>query len=170
LILDEPTAGLDPNQIREVRALVRMLSESHTVLLSTHILSEVESTCSRALVINRGRLVAQGSLAELGAQRRSNAAHLSVKDPERRGPALLREIEAVKHVESIRPSADGVAHYEIAFAVGAGDAAELLERVVARLVGAGIGVREATLVKATLEEVFAELTRTELAERSAGPS
>ena len=60
LILDEPTAGLDPNQIRDVRALIRRLGKDHTVLVSTHILSEVEATCTRALVIARGRLVAQG--------------------------------------------------------------------------------------------------------------
>ncbi|MCE7893748.1 MAG: ATP-binding cassette domain-containing protein, partial [Sorangiineae bacterium PRO1] len=72
LILDEPTAGLDPNQIREVRRLIRELGESHTILLSTHILSEVESTCDRAIVIARGRLVAEGSIDELRARRRAD--------------------------------------------------------------------------------------------------
>jgi len=66
LILDEPTAGLDPNQIREVRSLIRQLGHQHTILLSTHILSEVESTCERAIVIDRGRVVAEGTLEELG--------------------------------------------------------------------------------------------------------
>jgi ABC-2 type transport system ATP-binding protein len=70
LILDEPTAGLDPNQIREVRKLIRDLGENHTILLSTHILSEVETTCDRAIVINRGRLVAKGSITELRSRSR----------------------------------------------------------------------------------------------------
>src|SRR5437773_1851990 len=59
LILDEPTAGLDPNQIREVRALVKELGKDHTIFLSTHILPEVEATCARAIVIDRGKLVAE---------------------------------------------------------------------------------------------------------------
>jgi len=66
LILDEPTAGLDPTQIRETRTLIRELGQEHTLLLSTHILSEVEVTCEQAIIINRGQVVASGTLAELG--------------------------------------------------------------------------------------------------------
>ncbi len=65
LILDEPTSGLDPNQILEIRQLIKELGEKKTVILSTHILSEVEATCSRIVIINRGRLVAEGTLKEL---------------------------------------------------------------------------------------------------------
>jgi ABC-2 type transport system ATP-binding protein len=65
LILDEPTAGLDPSQIRETRTLIRELGLAHTVLLSTHILSEVEMTCDQAIIINRGRVAAAGTLQEL---------------------------------------------------------------------------------------------------------
>jgi ABC-2 type transport system ATP-binding protein len=65
LILDEPTAGLDPSQIRETRQLIRDLGRHHTVLLSTHILSEVEAACDRAIIINRGQVAAAGSLADL---------------------------------------------------------------------------------------------------------
>ena len=89
LILDEPTAGLDPNQIREVRKVVRELGESHTILLSTHILSEVETTCDRALVIDRGQLIAQGSIDELRALRRADSALLVLRDPKNREAALL---------------------------------------------------------------------------------
>lgn len=67
LIMDEPTAGLDPNQIREVRAVLRRLGEEKTILLSTHILQEVEAMASRVIVINEGRLVYDGSVQELGA-------------------------------------------------------------------------------------------------------
>jgi ABC-2 type transport system ATP-binding protein len=65
LILDEPTAGLDPGQIIETRKLIRDLGQRHTVLLSTHILSEVEVTCDQAIIINRGRVAATGRLADL---------------------------------------------------------------------------------------------------------
>jgi ABC-2 type transport system ATP-binding protein len=65
LILDEPTAGLDPAQIRETRKLIRELGREHTILLSTHILSEVEVTCEQVIIINRGRVAAAGSLDDL---------------------------------------------------------------------------------------------------------
>jgi ABC-2 type transport system ATP-binding protein len=71
LILDEPTAGLDPSQIRESRKLIRELGEEHTILLSTHILPEVEMTCDRVIIINRGEVMMEGKLADLRGQRRS---------------------------------------------------------------------------------------------------
>jgi ABC-2 type transport system ATP-binding protein len=81
LILDEPTAGLDPNQIREVRALVRRLGRDRTVFLSTHILPEVEATCTRALVIARGRLAAEGTIEEIRALRRSSGLRVTARGP-----------------------------------------------------------------------------------------
>jgi ABC-2 type transport system ATP-binding protein len=90
LILDEPTAGLDPGQIRETRQLIRELGREHTVLLSTHILSEVEVTCDQAIIINRGRVAAAGPLDELRAQGQSleeTFVHLVEQDtPVVRGP------------------------------------------------------------------------------------
>ena len=68
LILDEPTAGLDPGQIRETRKLIRELGQEHTILLSTHILPEVEMTCNRVIIINRGRVAAEGMLTDMRAQ------------------------------------------------------------------------------------------------------
>jgi ABC-2 type transport system ATP-binding protein len=73
LILDEPTAGLDPNQIREVRDVIRALGAEHTVLLSTHILSEVEASCSKVVVIAKGRLVAEGATRDIQRMRRASA-------------------------------------------------------------------------------------------------
>ena len=70
LILDEPTAGLDPNQIREVRETIRRLGETKTILLSTHILQEVEAMCNRVIFINEGRLVFDGTPANLRPRRR----------------------------------------------------------------------------------------------------
>src|SRR6516162_6143621 len=71
LILDEPTAGLDPGQIRETRKLIRELGQQHTILLSTHILSEVEVTCDQAIIINRGQVVAAGRLVDLRPENQS---------------------------------------------------------------------------------------------------
>jgi ABC-2 type transport system ATP-binding protein len=79
LILDEPTVGLDPRQIGEVRALVKSLAGSHTVLLSTHILQEVTATCDRVIIINRGRIVADDKLTDLVAKHRQDGKEASLE-------------------------------------------------------------------------------------------
>ena len=164
LILDEPTAGLDPNQVREVRALIKGLAQDHTVLLSTHILSEVEATCQRALVIDRGRLVGQGTLAELSRGRRAQLLTLLVKDPEGRATELLQRQAGVTAVETIDDALDARDSTRTRLRVTVADEAERVstsERVVRALVMAGIDVASATPETATLEQVFAELTQDE---------
>jgi len=160
LILDEPTAGLDPNQIREVRELIKGLGERHTILLSTHILPEVEATCRRAVVIARGRIVGEGTLDELRSRRRSGRARLLVRLPEGKTQgaleALLGGHAGVQKVTA-EASAGGV-DCEVTWAKKLDDPAAALEGLVAALVGGGYGVREATPAKATLDEVFAQLT------------
>jgi ABC-2 type transport system ATP-binding protein len=98
LILDEPTTGLDPTQIVEIRDLIKRLAAKSTVLLSTHILSEVEATCERVLVIMRGKLGADAKLAEL---RSSNAAIVAVEAGALDVPEMLRKIEGVTNVEAV---------------------------------------------------------------------
>ena len=88
LILDEPTAGLDPSQIRESRKLIRELGEEHTILLSTHILPEVEMTCDRVIIINRGEVMMESKLADLRGQRR-NLEELFVQIVEADEPGAL---------------------------------------------------------------------------------
>ena len=164
LILDEPTAGLDPNQVREVRSLIKQLAQEHTVLLSTHILSEVEATCQRALVIDRGRLVAQGTLAELSRGRRAQLLTLLVKDPEGRAAELLQRQAGVTAVETIDDALDARDSTRTRLRVTVSDEAERVstsERVVRALVMAGIDVASATPESASLEQVFAELTQDE---------
>ena len=164
LILDEPTAGLDPNQVREVRSLIKELAQEHTVLLSTHILSEVEATCQRALVIDRGRLVGQGTLAELSRGRRAQLLTLLVKDPERRAIELLQRQAGVTAVEAIDDALDARDSTRTRLRVTVADEAERVstsERVVRALVMAGIDVASATPESASLEQVFAELTQDE---------
>jgi len=162
LILDEPTAGLDPNQIREVRKVIRELGESHTILLSTHILSEVESTCDRALVIDRGQLIAEGTIDELRALRRADSALLELRDPNGRAITLLEAIDGVREVRSVEPPpGNELLRLQLVFEAEVERPGDVLERAVAALAGAGIGVREAAPAKTSLEDVFAELTRGE---------
>ena len=82
LLFDEPTSGLDPNQVLEVRQLVRELMPDHAILLSTHVLSEVQATCSRAVVIHQGEIVAEGSLEELQQRRAGDKARILLRGSE----------------------------------------------------------------------------------------
>jgi ABC-2 type transport system ATP-binding protein len=163
LILDEPTSGLDPNQILEVRRLIRELGKSHTLLLSTHILSEVEVVCDRAIVIARGRLVGEGTLAELKARRRGRKLALGVRGAEE---SLRRALLAVAGVSAIGMSSTAEADEPKRVTLDVTDDADpdaVAERAVAALVAAGLGVRSVAREQASLEDVFQELTRAEAA-------
>jgi ABC-2 type transport system ATP-binding protein len=156
LLLDEPTAGLDPNQVSEVRSLLGELGKERAVLLSTHVLSEVEATCERALVIHRGRLVAAGSLAELSAQARGQRAEILVRgDLEAARTALS---QAGLRVGGDSSEGDGHRLKVDAGSTSAGDVTGTIERAVAALVGAGLHVRGAQPERAALDEVFRALT------------
>ncbi len=153
LILDEPTAGLDPNQIREVRDLIRSLGRERAVLLSTHILSEVEATCDRALVIAKGQLVAQGSLAELRKLRQSHRVGvvLGAAPPEE----IVALVEAVGGVAAVEQHG---ARLVIRMRETEPDPGRVTERVARALVQAGCGLRVISPMVPSLEELFAQLT------------
>jgi ABC-2 type transport system ATP-binding protein len=172
LILDEPTAGMDPNQIRDVRAVVKELGASHTVLLSTHILSEVEATCSRVMVIAKGKLVAEGATNDLAGMRRTSAALVTVRGRVADAKKALRSVQGMGQVRELPAGAlqgasgrdDEVRSFRFgAAAKGDIDGPLLVERAVAALVQAGLCVREVRAAEGSLEDLFAELT---LAEQS----
>lgn len=160
LVLDEPTAGLDPNQIREVRDLIRDLGKEHTVLLSTHILSEVEASCSRVVVITKGKLVAEGTMADLARKRRAAGLLLVVRGDVQAAVAAASAVGGIAKATH-EPSADDGAH-EIRCSwqkkLDDAGAARATEEVVAALVAANCFVREVRPIRSSLEEVFAELT------------
>jgi len=161
LILDEPTAGLDPNQIIEVRKLITELGENHTILLSTHILPEVEAVCDRALVIARGRLLAEGTIDELKARRGGREIAIVARgEPEALEP-VLSALPGVKRALADRePNSADLARIRLEVTDGA-DTAEITERAVSAIVGVGAGVRSVSVAGASLEDVFAELTQAE---------
>ena len=155
LILDEPTAGLNPNQIRDVRKLLRKLGKEHTVLLSTHILSEVESTCTRAVVISKGKLVAEGTVEEsASSEARVSSPSWSAGTLPRRRPRS-RDWSSSRRIEV---EAGDTPTLRCTWKADA-QAEEGAERAIAALVGAGIAVQSAAPEQGTLEDVFAELTR-----------
>ena len=153
LILDEPTIGLDPKQIIEIRNLIKSLAGDHTVILSTHILPEVSQTCSRILIINEGKIVAEDTPERLSARvRGAEHVFLQVAQP---APEIPAELEKIKGVLGVRPKDAGA--YEIETNLGADRRAEIAALVVQR----GWGVLELRPVGMTLEEVFLKLTTTE---------
>jgi ABC-2 type transport system ATP-binding protein len=161
LILDEPTAGLDPNQIREVRALVKDLGSERTVLLSTHILSEVEATCQRAIVIDRGRLVAEGTIEDLRTRQKAATVTLRVRDPKTVAQAAIAAISGISLVSAIAEDAAPERRTLRVSLDAALDADTVIEALVQALTQAGVGIHAIVPDKASLEQVFTELTRHE---------
>ena len=158
LILDEPTAGLDPNQMREVRTVIKDLGKEHTVLLSTHILSEVEASCDEVIVIAKGKLVARGTKEEIRQKRRSPALSIVVRGEQNAITRALASIEVFGKVVLENESA-GVVRVRASWKKGQIDVERATERAVSALLAAGLYVRHVTAAQSTLEDVFAELTR-----------
>jgi ABC-2 type transport system ATP-binding protein len=153
LILDEPTAGLDPKQIIETRELIRGLGGDHTIILSTHILPEVSMTCGRVVIINKGRVVAEDTPDNL-THRLQGAATLRL---EVRGDAALAEsaLAAVPGVLAVRAPGAGV--FEVETAAGADVRADAARAVIAK----GLDLVGLTQAGMSLEEIFLHLTTTE---------
>jgi gliding motility-associated transport system ATP-binding protein len=158
LILDEPTIGLDPNQVIEMRSLVRDLAANRTILLSTHILPEVEAICSRVIVLSQGRLVADDAMDSLlrGGNDRSRV-RVVVRGA---NGELARRLGALAGVESVVPEPEPepqALRLRIDVAPGV-DARAAIHR---EIVASGGTPLEITTVRASLEEVFGSLTRQE---------
>lgn len=153
LILDEPTIGLDPKQIIEIRHLIKSLAGDHTVLLSTHILPEVSQTCSRVLIINQGTIVAEDTPERLAARvRGAEHIHLQVAHT---APEIPTELEKIQGVLGVQAKEGGV--YEIETNPGTDRRADIAAMAVQR----GWGILELRPVSLTLEDIFLKLTTTE---------
>jgi len=154
LILDEPTAGLDPNQIRTVRELIKSLGKEHTILLSTHILPEVEMICDRAVIINRGRIEASDTLENLSKMVHSSVLSLEIKAPRADALAKLKALPGVAEA-TVQREADGWLLLDCAAKPG-GDIREPVDALVKK---ENWPLREFRRGKASLEDVFVELTQ-----------
>ncbi|MDQ2659914.1 MAG: ABC transporter ATP-binding protein [Verrucomicrobiota bacterium] len=154
LILDEPTAGLDPNQIRQVRDLIKNLGKQHTILLSTHILPEVEMTCSRVIIINQGKIEACDTPENLlGEIRTASGVVLEAKVGTDNGAEQLKQLTGVRDVTTTATDGDW---QTFALRVEAGT--DVREQVFQMAMVRRWAVREITQRKATLEDVFVEIT------------
>ena len=147
LILDEPTSGLDPIQIQETLKAIKELGGQHTVLLSTHILSEVEKVCERVIIINKGRVRFDDTLRSIEA--REPVLQLEARGPAEAVTQFLREQPEIATVDATPLAADLTA-----FDIRTADRAELREALAARLAARGWGVRRLDLKRASLEDVY----------------
>jgi ABC-2 type transport system ATP-binding protein len=153
LILDEPTIGLDPNQIRQVRELIKNLGKQHTILLSTHILPEVEMTCSRVIIIHKGRIEACDTPENLlGKIRQAGGVVLEAKTGNDNGAEELKKISGVRDVTS--EIEDGWKIFSLRVESGA----DVREEVFRLASERHWSVRELSQRRATLEDVFVEIT------------
>jgi len=153
LILDEPTIGLDPNQIRQVRELIKNLGKQHTILLSTHILPEVEMTCSRVIIIHKGRIEACDTPENLlGKIMQAGGVVLEAKVGVDNGGEELKKISGVRDV-----TVDADGDWKI-FSLRVESGADVREEIFRLAIDRHWTVRELTQRRATLEDVFVELT------------
>ncbi len=165
IILDEPTVGLDPRQIIEVRNLIKSLAGTHTIILSTHILPEVSMTCSRVAIINRGKVVATNTPENLMTQLTGGSGYeIEIEGEAALAKQVLQNIAGVSLVESI-PTAGMHGHQPQAnrayLRVISQPGKEPGRDIAITLVRAGFGLHELRRVNATLEDVFLQLTTEE---------
>jgi ABC-2 type transport system ATP-binding protein len=158
LVLDEPTTGLDPNQIVQIRELIRSIGREKTVILSTHILQEVEATCTRVQIIHDGRLVAQGTTEELTRMASGDAkVVVRVKAPPGEAESKLRRLEGIKGLRDLGAGENGSNRYEVV-----APAAQPFEEWIFRMaVDNGWILTELKRETQSLEQVFQRLTRGE---------
>jgi ABC-2 type transport system ATP-binding protein len=153
LILDEPTVGLDPKQIIEIRELIKALSGEHTIVLSSHILPEVTATCGRIIVINRGRIVAEDTIDGLTMRlKKGLLLQMTVATSNSAGLDAIRAVPGVTGLSSVGPK------LVIELAPNQG---ELRDRIAKAAVETGMGILEFGAEKVSLEEIFLQLTTDE---------
>ncbi len=153
LILDEPTVGLDPKQIIEIRELIKSLGGDHTIILSSHILPEVTATCQRIIVINEGRIVAEDTIERLTTRLKKGLIYsMTVKNPSNDGVQALRAVPGVSQVTA--------AGAKLVVEINPGSQ-EVRDKIIEAAVGKGMGGLEFGAERVSLEEIFLQLTTIE---------
>ena len=156
IILDEPTVGLDPKQVTEIRALIKKLGENHTVILSSHILSEVSQICNRVTIINKGQIVAIDTPENLEKKVvKDNSVYVTVEDPENKMENIKEKLENVKEVKLIEEYEDKNKKYIIT----ANEDIDLRKNIFEVLAKEQITIFEMKKADATLEDAFMELIK-----------
>ena len=161
IILDEPTVGLDPKQVTEIRALIKELGKDHTVILSSHILSEVSQICNRVVIINKGKIVAVDTPENLENKVvAGNAIHVTVEDLENKMATVKEKLKDVQEITLVSENEDKTKKYMITALEGI----DLRKSVFETFAKEGITIFEMKKVDATLEDAFMKLINTEVIE------
>ena len=154
IILDEPTVGLDPKQVTEIRTLIKELGKTHTVILSSHILSEVSQICNRVIIINKGKIVAIDTPENLENKVvENNSIYVTVEDPDNKMDGIKDKLENIKEIKLIAENEDKTKKYMI---TGEKDV-DLRKNVFETFAKEGITIFEMKKVDATLEDAFMKL-------------
>ncbi len=165
LILDEPTVGLDPNQIIEIRSLIKSLGKHHTVILSSHILPEVEAVCDRLIIIADGQIVADGTPTELAkAQADDRRLTVAIEGNEAEISALLKGLPGMKSVVALGKKEEGV----YAFRLQPLPDADIRRDLFTRLADAGMVLLSSRSNEPSLEELFISLTHGDNSKKKEG--
>ena len=154
LILDEPTVGLDPKQITEIRNLIKKLGKTHTVILSSHILSEVSQICNKVIIINKGKIVAVDTPENLENKvSNNNATYVTVEDTENKMDSMKDKIKEIKDIKKIKENEDGTKDYELQ----AEKDVELRKIIFKEFAKENITIFEMKKADTTLEDAFMKL-------------
>ena len=156
LILDEPTVGLDPKQITEIRSLIKNLGKKHTVILSSHILSEVSQICDRVIIINKGKIVAIDTPENLEKKvSDNNIVYVTVEDKENKVDGIKEKITGIKEIKLVKENEDKTKQYEI---TGENDV-NLNKTIFNEFAKENITIVEMKKAEATLEDAFMKIIK-----------
>ena len=158
IILDEPTVGLDPKQVTEIRALIKKLGKDHTVILSSHILSEVSQICNRVIIINKGKIVAIDTPENLENKVvKDNSVYVTVEDIENKMNSIKEKLKNVQEIKLVKENEDKTKKYIIT----AEEDVDLRKHIFETFAKEGITIFEMKKVDATLEDAFMQLISSE---------
>ena len=154
IILDEPTVGLDPKQVTEIRALIKRLGKDHTVILSSHILSEVSQICDRVIIINKGEIIAIDTPENLERKvKQDNSIYVTVEDLENKMDSVKEKLSNVKEVKLLEKNEDNTKKYKIT----AEEGIDLRKNIFEVFAKEGITIFEMKKADVTLEDAFMQL-------------
>lgn len=165
LILDEPTVGLDPKQIIEIRNLIKNLGKKHTVILSSHILSEISQICEKVVILNKGKIVAIDTPENLEEKtKEQNILYVTVEDKEEKMPNLKEKIKDIEKLEMVKDNEDGTKQYKI-ISKFEKDVRKLLFEILPK---EGITIFELKKAETSLEDAFIKLIDKEFNKKEGG--
>ena len=154
LILDEPTVGLDPKQITEIRNLIKDLGKTHTIILSSHILSEVSQICNKVIIINKGKIVAVDTPENLENKvSDNNMIYVTVEDKDNKIESVKEKVQGIEKIELIKNNEDGTKEYVIETAKDT----DIRKKIFAELAKENITIFEMKKADSTLEDAFMKL-------------